>query len=62
MMFVFATVCTLDCNNHGNANSDCLTCTCDPNWGGSKCGGMYLCMHKKERKINIDVLKYILIL
>ena len=40
MMFTFTTVCTLDCNNHGNATSDCLKCTCDPNWGGSTCVGM----------------------
>ena len=42
MIFIFTTVCNLDCNNHGNATSDCLKCTCDPNWGGSTCGGMYL--------------------
>ena len=53
MMFVFATVCNLDCNNHGSANSDCLTCTCDPNWGGPTCGGMYLRIKKARKKEKI---------
>ena len=50
MMFVFATVCNLDCNNHGSANSDCLTCTCDANWGGPTYGGMDLCIKKGSNK------------
>ena len=49
-MFVFATVCNLDCNNHGISNSDCLTCTCDPNWGGPTCGGRYLCIIKGNKQ------------
>ena len=49
-MFVFATVCNMDCNNHGSANSDCLTCTCDPNWGGPTCGGRYLCINKGNKQ------------
>ena len=49
-MFVFATVCNLDCNNHGSSNSDCLTCTCDPNWGGPTCGGRYLCRNKGNKQ------------
>ena len=52
MMFVFAPVCNLDCNNHGNATSDCLTCICDANWGGPTCGGMYFCTKKKYQEIN----------
>ena len=49
-MFTFTTVCNLDCNNHGNATSDCLKCTCDPNWGESTCSGMYVKKKKKKKK------------
>ena len=48
-MFTFTTVCNLDCNNHGNATSDCLKCTCDPNWGESTCSGMYVQKMKKKK-------------
>ena len=48
-MFTFTTVCNLDCNNHGNATSDCLKCTCDPNCGESTCSGIYV-QKKKEKK------------
>ena len=53
-MFTFTTVCNLDCNNHGNATSDCLKCTCDPNWGESTCSGMY----DKQRCFFIEIRFY----
>ena len=46
--FLFATVCNLYCNSHGNATSDCLACACEPNWGDTTCDGMYVCIKKEK--------------